>query len=554
MMFAPMLFALLVASPAAERTDTPTILDFTSTHCGPCQQMRPALEQLVKNGYPIKPVDIDKSPRMAEKYRITGVPTFLVVDADGRELNRLTGYCPASDIATLYRKAQAKLESTQNTVLPAEETEDDESDNSGEESAETARKNPNPWATVVRIKIDNPHSHSVEFGSGTIIRSTPDETIILTCAHIFKIQEARRQYPPNKFPLKIEVHLSDGMLRKQSSGDARTGYRAGVHMVDRYPGEAMDYDFTGDVGLIRIRPGKRLPATPVVPASWTPKPKMRMTTVGCSSGQDATAWSTWITNPFVGSVDGFANYEAIECAYAPKQGRSGGGLYTQDGMLAGVCDFAEPKGGHGLYATPRTIYKLLDRNSLTVCYAPDSGRSRTKAGTLVADNRTPGRQPARTNVADTLRTQNPDPEPRPKKLTIPRPGDLGVAPIATADEESERPSRSSDGSRRKPAWSNGGTSTVSGHEKPLRNDVDTPRVRVALGSADRNRKLRDDDEARPQPAELSMPPSVDRDPFEGIDTPREERSRNESPTVAKPRAGKAWQPARTRTAPDPGAR
>jgi len=41
-------------------------------------------------------------------------------------------------------------------------------------------------------------------------------------------------------------------------------------------------------------------------------------------------------------------------------------------------------------------------------------------------------------VADTLRAQGPDPEPRPKTLTIPPPGDLGVAPIASTDEEFAR--------------------------------------------------------------------------------------------------------------------
>ena len=37
------------------------------------------------------------------------------------------------------------------------------------------------------------------------------------------------------------------------------------------PGEAIDYDFTNDVGLIRIRPGRKLPASRVVPAPGSPR-------------------------------------------------------------------------------------------------------------------------------------------------------------------------------------------------------------------------------------------------------------------------------------------
>ena len=79
---------------------------------------------------------------------------------------------------------------------------------------------------------------------------------------------------------------------------------------------------------------------------------MLMLTVGCSEGDDATAWHTRILNPRMqGFLQGQPDYEAIECEFAPKQGRSGGGLFTTDGYIAGVCNFAEPQGITG--STPR---------------------------------------------------------------------------------------------------------------------------------------------------------------------------------------------------------
>ena len=104
-------------------------------------------------------------------------------------------------------------------------------------------------------------------------------------------------------------------------------------------------------------------------------------------------------------LSGRPAYEAIECWKAPKQGRSGGGLFTDNGYIAGVCDFAEPQGDHGLYATPRSIYHLLDRNNLMALYSPPTRGT----GTMVADNRSSSRARAG-SVLPVARSQSPDRE------------------------------------------------------------------------------------------------------------------------------------------------
>ena len=203
---------------------------------------------------------------------------------------------------------------------------------------------------------------------------------------------------PSEFPLQIVIDLFDGRKERLPTGAVK------VHYVESFPGRAIDYDFNKDVGLILIRPGRQLPASRVVPAFWQPKisPKpMLMLTVGCSEGEDATAWHTVIVNPRMkGFLQGQDDYEAIECEHAPKQGRSGGGLFTTDGYIAGVCNFAEPQGNHGLYATPRSIYALLDRNKLAALYAPVVGGPDTR----LADNR----QPAPSRAAGQADADRPD--------------------------------------------------------------------------------------------------------------------------------------------------
>jgi len=117
---------------------------------------------------------------------------------------------------------------------------------------------------------------------------------------------------------------------------------------------------------------------------------MKMLTAGCSEGKDATFWNTIIINPNMRGLAGNKSYEATECRNAPRQGRTGGGLFTTDGYVAGVCNFAEPRADAGLYAAPQSIYLLLDRNGLSSVYEDQSSESaRADFGQLVLEDEHP---------------------------------------------------------------------------------------------------------------------------------------------------------------------
>jgi RNA polymerase sigma factor (sigma-70 family) len=220
---------------------------------------------------------------------------------------------------------------------------------------------PKPWETAVRVRAL--HAKSIGFGSGTVIYSSSDESLILTCAHIFKL-DGSRQTLPSEYPQPIKVDLFDGKLRGTSP--------AKVHFLETVDGECIDFDFDRDVALIRIRPGRRLFYSRIVPQNWLPHAGMRMVTIGCSEGADATVWHTSIVNPSPPPLAGNEPYEAIECETAPKQGRAGGGLFTLDGYLAGVCNFADPANNRGLYAVPSAIYQLLDWGKLAYLYRDEA--------------------------------------------------------------------------------------------------------------------------------------------------------------------------------------
>ena len=63
------------------RSETPTLVDFFATWCGPCKAMQPTLDQLktdMNEKVRILKIDVDKNQAVAEKFKVRGVPTFVL--------------------------------------------------------------------------------------------------------------------------------------------------------------------------------------------------------------------------------------------------------------------------------------------------------------------------------------------------------------------------------------------------------------------------------------------------------------------------------------------
>ncbi len=91
------------------QSDTPVVVDFWATWCGPCKMIAPILEELATeygDKVKIAKVDVDSNNQIAGKYSIMSIPS-LVFFRNGEEVDRVIGALPKAQLTARIDKAFA---------------------------------------------------------------------------------------------------------------------------------------------------------------------------------------------------------------------------------------------------------------------------------------------------------------------------------------------------------------------------------------------------------------------------------------------------------------
>lgn len=189
-------------------------------------------------------------------------------------------------------------------------------------------------AASVRLKVIDDRGHG--WATGTIIAGTGAHTLVVTCGHVFRESQGQG---------RIEVDVF-GQESKRG-----------------LPGRLLGYDVERDVALVAVEIPGGYTAVPIAPEGHVARQGESVMSVGCDHGA--------APSPRVSTLNGlnkFAGPPNLQVAGQPVQGRSGGGLFSADGYLIGVCNAADPEDNEGLFSAVANVHKQLSRSGIKLAY------------------------------------------------------------------------------------------------------------------------------------------------------------------------------------------
>lgn len=99
--------AILIMALAAMANASASVLFFTSPSCGPCIEMKPAIEQVKQVGITVVEHNLATGwgRTLAEHYGVMATPTCVIVDASGAAVSMLSGKRTAAEVINAARGA-----------------------------------------------------------------------------------------------------------------------------------------------------------------------------------------------------------------------------------------------------------------------------------------------------------------------------------------------------------------------------------------------------------------------------------------------------------------
>lgn len=321
---------------------------FTADWCGYCHQMKPAVGRLQQDGYPVQVVNRDQHPQMAEQMGVRGLPAFVLV-ANNQIVDKLEGATSYDRLVQMFRAAKPN-------ALPAPANPGPASAGLANLGAPAIARGQSPegqphnlavmaqpasggvdihaQAMQASVKLKITDADGFSYGSGTVVHTQGNEALVLTCAHLFRDSQG-------KGPLEV--------ITFQDSPEGTA-----------VPGQLVTYDLERDVALVAIQTQSPIQPMRVASPTLTLEVGQPAFSVGCDHGGPRNLYETRIN-----SLNRYAGPDRLQAAGAPAVGRSGGGIFSLDGQLIGVCNFADDEANEGIYAALPTIHAVVQEAQLT---------------------------------------------------------------------------------------------------------------------------------------------------------------------------------------------
>ena len=99
---------LLAVTLVGANNDT-VLLEFTADWCPHCERMEPTIQRLVRAGFPIQQIDIDKQREARARYNIKAIPSFVLMH-QGKEIARLEETASFDRLVQLMAQAGLKAQ------------------------------------------------------------------------------------------------------------------------------------------------------------------------------------------------------------------------------------------------------------------------------------------------------------------------------------------------------------------------------------------------------------------------------------------------------------
>jgi S1-C subfamily serine protease len=338
-------------------------------------QMKPTVRAFVTAGYPVREVDATREMELVRQHKVELLPCFVML-VDGQEVDRVVGATTGARLQEMFKRAQdVERQNADRVRLQPQEVRDaaptgataggpiGASLSPDRIAADPARLVAGPvnsvvpvgaavpaettpadgqenlLAATVRLRVEE--SNGQAYATGTIIDARQGQALVITCGHLFRESQG-------KGPLTVEIF-------ERVPG--------GVRPAGQVPAQLVGYDLDRDLALVGIWPTRAVTVARVAPKSVVVGRADRVASVGCNNGNDPTIFATRITK--VGYHDNPPN---IQAAGAPVEGRSGGGLFNEQGQLIGVCFAADHESNEGLYVPLESIHEELAENGLSEIY------------------------------------------------------------------------------------------------------------------------------------------------------------------------------------------